>query len=77
MKLRQDVFIGKNLQQLREQAGYSQESLARELQQRGYNYISRDIISKIENGKYNIRIGLLIRLKHLYDVPYDEFFKEN
>lgn len=75
MKLRQDILIGKNLQHLREQAGYSQESLARELQKRGYNYISRDIITKIETGKYNIRISLLVRLKHLYDVPYEEFFK--
>ena len=75
MKLICDISIGQNLSQLRRSNGYTQSSLATLLQSEGY-FISRDIISKIENGKYNIPISILKRLKELYGISYDDFFSD-
>lgn len=75
MKLKQiqDVSIGEKLKKLREARGYSQTSLAEEFSDVDYP-VSRDIIAKIEAGKYNIRISMLNRLLELYEVDYDDFF---
>ena len=75
MKLISDISIGDNLRRLRKANGYTQSSLAALLQTEGY-FISRDIISKIENGKYNIPISILKRLKELYGISYDDFFTD-
>ncbi len=73
MNLKQDISIGDNLQRLRRSNKYSQAALAALLQEEGYP-ISRDIITKMETGKYHIRISVLKRLKELYGVSYEEFF---
>lgn len=73
MKLIQDVSIGTKLQKIRVARGYSQTSLAKEFEDVDYP-VSRDIIAKIEAGKYNIRISMLNRLLELYEVDYEDFF---
>ena len=73
--LLQDVGLGKNLQKLRISNGLSQAALVRELELRG-STMSRNTYSKIEVGMRNIKISDLILLKALYDVSFDEFFRD-
>ena len=67
-KIKQDISIGKNLHRLRKQAGLSQEQVA------GLP-VSREIISQMELGRYSIRVSVLIALKQIYGVSYEEFFQ--
>ena len=73
-KIKQDVSIGDNLRYLRKKAGYSQDEVAAKLQIMGLP-ISREIISQMELGKYNIRISVLKELTTLYHASYEDFFK--
>ena len=72
-KLKQDISIGDNLRRLQNQAGLSQENLAARLQVLGL-LVSREIISQRELGRYNVRVSVLLALKELYHVSFDEFF---
>ena len=71
-KIKQDISIGKNLHRLRKQAGLSQEQV--KLQVMGLP-VSREIISQMELGRYSIRVSVLIALKQIYGVSYEEFFQ--
>ena len=73
-KLKQDISIGTNLRRLRMEAGFSQEKLAARLQVLGLP-VSREIISQMELGRYSIRVSVLLALKDLYHVSFDEFFR--
>lgn len=73
-KLRRDLNIGGNLKRLRKQHGFSQEKLCARLQLSGCD-IGRSTYEKYENGELNIRISVLVNLKHLYNCPYDDFFE--
>jgi len=74
-KLKQDVSIGHNLKLLRKNANLSQEKVAAKLELMGIS-VSREIISQMELGHYNIRISVLMALKQIYNViSYDEFFR--
>lgn len=76
MKLRQQpIGIGQNLKHLRLNANYSQSELVLKLQLLGID-ISCDIYKKIEQNRYNIKICELIALQYLFNVSYDEFFKD-
>ena len=73
----QDFSIGDNLRRLRLKAGYTQEELAQELQKSGYTTMCREKISRMERGKYSIRISLLRELKKILNVSsYDDFFEK-
>lgn len=72
-KLRRDLNMGMNLRRLRIEHGYSQESLCIELQRRGID-IGRSAYQKYEEGRLNVKISVLIALKHLYGCTYDNFF---
>ena len=37
--------------------------------------VSREIISQMELGRYSIRVSVLIALKQIYGVSYEEFFQ--
>ena len=73
-KLRRDRHMGANLRTLRKRAGLSQEKLCAELQRRGCD-IGRTTYEKYESGELNIRISVLIELKHLYRCDYSAFFE--
>ena len=76
MKLRQNrLGIGQNIKRLRLNAGYSQSQLVLKLQLLGVD-ISYDVYKKIEQNKYNIEVNELIALKYIFNVSYDEFFKD-
>lgn len=57
--------LHERLRELRKKAGYSQEELAEELN------ISRQAVSKWENGSANPDVNNLIRLGELYQVSTD------
>ena len=67
-KIKQDISIGKNLHRLR------QEQVAVKPQAMGLP-VSREIISQMELGRYSIRVSVLIALKQIYGVSYEEFFQ--
>lgn len=68
--------IGKNLRKLRKNAKLSQEDVAAKLELMGLS-MSREIISQIELGRYNIRVSVLLAMKQIYNVAtFDEFFRD-
>ena len=73
--LLQDISISKNLQRLRKRNNLSQAELAVKLQLYGSS-LSSNAYSKIERGTRNIKLSDLILLKIIYDVSFDEFFKD-
>lgn len=76
MRLKQDIIgIGHNLQRLRNDLGLSQSQFTRLLQLNGVS-ISLDIYKKMEQNHYNIRIYDLLVMKQLFNVSFDEFFKD-
>lgn len=70
-KLLQYYSIGKNIQKIRASHHMTQADLAAALEEYGRD---NNTLSQIENGKRNIFIGDLVRLKLIFNVPYDEFF---
>lgn len=73
-KLRRDVNMGVNLRRLRLEHGYSQEKLYVELQYHNID-IGRTTYQKYEEGRMNIKISVLIKLKQIYNCAYDDFFE--
>lgn len=74
--LKQDISIGKNLKAMRKRAGLTQEQVAAQLEIEGFP-MTLDILAKMEQGKYSIRISVLLALKRIYRIEsFDEFFKE-
>lgn len=72
--LKQDISIGGNLRALRRNAGMTQSEAAAKLQLMGIP-ITPDILAKMEQGKYSIRISVLVALKDIYHVQnFDVFF---
>ena len=74
--LKQDISIGKNLKSIRKKNGLTQNQVSAQLEVRGLP-ISSDILAKMEQGKYSIRVSVLLALKQIYKVEsFDEFFKD-
>lgn len=75
-KIKQDISIGNNLKLLRRNAKLSQEKVAARLELMGIS-TSREILSQMERGHYNIRVSVLLALKEIYHVEtFDDFFKD-
>ena len=64
--LKQDISIGGNLKALRKRARLSQREAAAQLEVLGV-LMSEDILAKIEQGRYSVRISALLALKQIYD----------
>lgn len=73
-KIKQDISLGYNIRKLRRQSCLTQEQVVAQLQLQGIE-ISRSSYSQIECGTYNIRVSELIALAKLFQVDYNEFFK--
>lgn len=73
--LKQDISIGDNLQKYRRKAKLTQESAVAKLQAQGLD-ISREMISQMERGVYNIRVSVLLALADLYQTPIQDFFAD-
>lgn len=73
-KLKQDISIGENLKSLRKRARLTQEQVSARIEIMGLP-MSTDILAKMEQGRYSIRISVLFALKQIYQVQsFDEFF---
>ena len=72
--LKQDISIGGNLQALRRQAGLTQNEAAAQLEILGLP-ITVEILAKMEQGRYSVRVSVLLAMKKIYRVPsFDAFF---
>ena len=71
----QDVPIGRNIQNIRMSKGMTQSAVVAQLQLKG-SIMSRSTLANIESGKRNIKASDLKLLKELFNVDYNEFFKE-
>ena len=65
--------IGKNIRDLRERIGMTQETLAARLLVRGCD-ITRSAVAKIEVGQRHLYPDEIILLKEILGVNYDEIF---
>lgn len=73
--LKQDISMGQNLKALRKRTGLSQREASAQLEILGIS-ITEDILAKIEQGKYGVRISVLLALKEIYNVnSFDAFFE--
>lgn len=73
-RIKQDISIGANLQRLRKRTGLSQEKVAAKLELMGVS-VSREMLSQMELGHYNIRVSVLLALKKIYNATFDDFFE--
>lgn len=74
-KILNDIPLGKNIQAVRTSRKMTQMEVVAQLQLMGSS-ISRSTLANIETGRRNIKAGDLKLLKNIFDVEYDEFFKE-
>lgn len=73
--LKQDISIGPNLKALRRKAGLSQREASARLELLELP-MTEDILAKMEQGKYSVRISVLLALKKVYGVStFDAFFE--
>ncbi len=73
--LKQDVSIGDNLQRLRKQAGLTQAQASAKPELLGLS-MTPEIYAKIEQGRYSIKISVLLALKEIYRADsFDAFFE--
>ena len=73
-KIKQDISIGDNLRNLRKRMGLSQEKVAGLLELRWLS-VSREMLSQMELGRYNIRVSVLLALKDIYNATFEEIFE--
>ena len=70
-----DLQLGHNIQTVRMNKGMTQEEVVAKLQLMG-SRISRSTLANIEVGRRNIKASDLKALRLLFDVEYEEFFKD-
>ena len=72
--LKQDISIGQNLKSLRKRAKLTQREASAQLEILGVP-MTEDILAKIEQGRYSVRISVLLALKQIYGIDsFDIFF---
>lgn len=72
--LKQDISIGQNLKSLRKRAKLTQREASAQLEILGVP-MTEDILAKIEQGRYSVRISVLLALKQIYGIDsFDVFF---
>ena len=70
-----NIPLGKNIKSIRKSKHLTQKDVTTKLQLMG-SYMSEDTLSNIETGRRNIKASDLKALKIIFDVDYEEFFKE-
>ncbi len=73
MNIEIEKKIGKNIKNLREQAGVTQEFLATKLQLQGCD-ITRSAVAKIEVGQRHLYSDEIILIKEILNVTYEDIF---
>lgn len=75
-RLKQDISIGKNLKKYRRLAGLTQGEAAAQMEVMGLP-VTADILAKMEQGKYSVRISVLKAMKQIYRMDsFDAFFED-
>lgn len=67
--------LGRNLRQIRIDHGFTQEQTVAKLQLLG-SPLSRSTFSLIEMGRGNIFVSDLVALQTVFQVDYEEFFRD-
>ena len=67
-------IIGSNIRRLQEERGMKSTEVIAKLQLMDIN-VTSGIYSKVLNGRTNPTVDMLIALKEIFNVNYDEFFK--
>lgn len=74
--LKQDISIGKKLKELRQRVKLTQGEASAQLEVMDIP-MTQDILAKIEQGRYSIKISVLLGMKQIYKVPsFDDFFTD-
>lgn len=73
-KLKQDLAIGHNIQNIRRGQGLTQDQVVSKMQLLGCN-LSRITYSKMERGVYSIRVSELVALSVIFSVDFNSFFE--
>lgn len=74
-KLLGNEILGENIRRIRLACGLTQEQTVAKLQVLG-SPLSRSTYSLIEMGRGNIFVNDLVGLQKVFNVSYDEFFKD-
>ena len=68
-------IIGSNIKRLRLERGMKATEVIAKLQLQNVN-VTNSIFSKVKNGRKNNTVDMLIALKEIFNVEYEEFFKQ-
>ena len=71
----QDIPLGRNIQTIRMSRNMTQMQVVEKMQLIG-STMSRSTYANIESGRRNIKAGDLKALQKVFNVDYDEFFKD-
>ncbi len=74
-KLLGTEILGRNIKRIRIERGFTQEQTAAKLQLLG-SPLSRSTFSLIEMGRGNIFASDLVALKMVFQVEYEDFFRD-
>ena len=70
-----DISLGRNIQNIRMEKEMTQTEVVEKIQLMG-SMMSRSTLANIEAGRRNIKASDLKALKIIFDVEYEDFFKE-
>ena len=66
--------VGSNIKRLRKEKGMKAVDVIAKLQLKGIN-VTTGIFSKVENGRNNPTVDMLIALTEIFNCDFNEFFK--
>lgn len=72
-KIRPDMDIGHNIQQLRKGRGMTQDQVVAKLQLLGLS-VSKSTYAKLETNRMNIKVSELVALREIFQAEYQDFF---
>lgn len=67
-------IVGRNVRRLRKEKGLKAVEVIAKLQLKNIN-VTTGIFSKVENGRNNPTVDMLIALTEIYNCDFNEFFK--
>lgn len=68
-------IIGSNIRRLQKECGMKSTEVIAKLQLMDIN-VTSGIYSKVLNGRNNPSVAMIIALKEIFNVEYEEFFKK-
>ena len=74
-KIRPDLDIGRNIQQMRYLNGFTQDQVIARMNLMGIP-ISKSSYAKIETNRMNIKVSELVALAKIFNCEVGDFFKD-